>query len=98
MLDNLGLIATEQLIKGVGKYDDYEKIADTWMETTTDNMYQIFGHRNTGLSDTRMRDRVFNLEGHVEFGGHLRIAELSSDEFITIDIKNDVFKPIEALQ
>lgn len=95
MLDNLGLIATEQLIKGVGKYDDYGKIADTWMETTSDNMYQIFGHRNTGLSDTRMRDRVFNLEGHVEFGGHLRITELSSDEFRTIDIKNDVFKPIE---
>ena len=98
MPTNLGYMATEQMIKGVGGYNDYETVADTWMSTTKDNQYQIFGHRNTKSLDTQMRDRVFNLEGKVEFGGHLRIVELDKDGFHTIEIKNDVFKEPEAIE
>lgn len=90
--DNLGLMATEQMIKGVGKYDDYETVSDSWMKNTADNMYQIFGHRNTRSSDIQLRERIFNLEGSVEFGGHLRIVELDKDGFHPIEIKNDIFK------
>lgn len=89
---NLTTISTSTFINGVGKYNDYEIIADSWMNTTKNNEYQIFGHRNTGNSEIQMRDRVFNLEGKVEFGGHLRIVELDKNGFHTVEIKNDIYK------
>ena len=97
MPKNLGAIATDQFINGVGTYEQSETVADTWMETTNANQYQIFGHRNTHNNDIQMCDRVFNLEGKVEFGGNLRIVELDNEGFHTIEIKNDVFKAPEAV-
>ena len=90
--ENLTTVSTATFINGVGNYNDYETVADSWMNSTKDNEYQIFGHRNTVNSAAQMRDRVFNLEGKVEFGGHLRIVELDKNGFHTIEIKNDVFK------
>lgn len=95
--DNLSFMSTEQMIKGVGNYNDYETVADSWMRTTSDSMYQIFGHRNTKASPMKLRDRVYDLEGSVEFGGHLRILELTHDGFKEIEIKNDVFKEPEEI-
>lgn len=95
---NLGFMATEQFIKGVGNYNDYEQVAHTWMSTTQDNQYQIFGHRNTRGNNIQMCDRVFNLEGKVEFGGNLRIVELDKEGFHTIEIPNTVFQTPEALE
>lgn len=95
MPDNLTYLSTDQMIKGVGEYDDYETVADTWMRTTKDNQYQVFGHRNTKASPVKMRDRVFNLEGRVEFGGCLRVVELDNEGFHPIEIKNKVFRPRE---
>ena len=95
--DNLSFMATEQMIKGVGNYNDYETVADSWMRTTSDSTYQIFGHRNTKASPMKLRDRVYDLEGEVEFGGHLRILELTHDGFKEIEIKNDVFKEPEEI-
>ncbi|MBQ2856477.1 MAG: AAA family ATPase [Bacteroidaceae bacterium] len=95
--DNLSFMSTEQMIKGVGNYNDYEIVADSWMRTTSDSRYQIFGHRNTKASPMKLRDRVYDLEGEVEFGGHLRILELSHDGFKEIEIKNDVFKEPEEI-
>ena len=93
--ENLTYMATDQMIKGVGEYDDYETVADTWMRTTKDNVYQVFGHRNTKASPIKLRDRVFNLEGRVEFGGCLRVVELDNEGFHPIEIKNKVFRPKE---
>ena len=93
MPDNLGLMSTEQMIHGVGGYNDSDIIADTWIKTTKDNMYQIHGHRNVKNVPMKVNDRVYNLEGKVEFGGFLRIVELDRDGFHEIEIKNDVFKP-----
>ena len=98
MPDNISLMCTEQMIKGVGNYNDYEKVADTWMDTTPDDYFQIFGHRNTKNSPIRMRDRVFNLEGKVEFGGDLRIVELTEEGFNEVAIKNTVFKSPEIVE
>lgn len=67
--ENLSLVATEQMIKGVGDYDDSEKVADTFCRTMPDNYYQIHGHRNTKMVPVQVNDRVFNLEGQVEYGG-----------------------------
>lgn len=95
MPENITKVATSQMIHGVGTYDDYEKVADSWMNNTPDNYYQIFGHRNTKALPVRIRDRVFNLEGKVEFGGDLRIVELDKDGFHEVTIKNTVFKEPE---
>lgn len=70
--DNLTFVATDQMIHGVGSYNDFETIADTFIRTTPENTYQIHGHRNTKSIPVRVNDRVFNLEGKVEFGGCLR--------------------------
>lgn len=79
MNKNLLYIPADALIKGVGTYNEYELIAESWMSQTKDNQYLVHGHRNTAGSETRIADRVFNLEGGVEFGGELRIVELDSN-------------------
>lgn len=98
MPGNLTLLATEQMVKGVGGYDDYETVADTWMRTTASNQYQVFGHRNTKASPVQMRDRVFNLEGRVEFGGCLRVVELDHEGWHCVEIQNTVFRPKEEFE
>ena len=94
--ENPSLIASSQYIHGVGKYGDADTVAKTWLETTADNMYQVHGHRNITSAPVAVNDRVFNLEGKVEFGGHLRIVELDADGFHPVEIKNTVFRdPVE---
>lgn len=92
---NLSFVATNQMIRGVGSYNDFEKIAETFINTTPDNVYQIHGHRNTKRLDTKVNDRVFNLEGRVEFGGELRCVQVDKDGIHTIEIQNEVFKTPE---
>lgn len=90
--ENFSFMATSQMINGVGAYNDYEKINETWMKSTRANEYQIYGHRNTKTDPTHIADRIFNLEGKVEYGGHLRIVELDNSGFHVVEIKNDVFE------
>lgn len=78
MRTNLVYRPTRDFIHGVGEYDDYQLIADTWMGQTEDNQYLVHGHRNTQSDSAQIADRVFNLEGEVEFGGKLRIVELEN--------------------
>ena len=75
---NLLYIPTYKFIHGVGEYSDYLTIAESWMGQTKNNQYLVHGHRNTEASETQIADRVFNLEGRVEFGGKLRIVELEN--------------------
>lgn len=79
MNKNLLYIPADAFIKGVGGYNEYGDIAETWMNQTAENQFLVHGHRNTGGHPTQIADRVFNLEGSVEFGGELRIVELNSD-------------------
>ena len=79
MNTNLVYVPTQAFIHGVGQYADYQTIAETWMGETAENQFLVHGHRNTGKDPIQIADRVFNLEGGVEFGGSLRIAELNSD-------------------
>ena len=95
MPNNLTMLSTEQMIKGVGGYNDYEVAMDTWMNTTSDNQYQIFGHRNVKNLPIKARDRIFDLEGQIEFGGDLRVVELDKDGFHEVYTKNTVFKDPE---
>ena len=95
MPNNLSFVATEQMIKGVGDYNDFEKIAETFLNTTPNNVYQIHGHRNTKGIPIQVNDRVFNLEGRVEFGGVLRCVQVDVDGIHTFEIQNKVFKTPE---
>ena len=93
--DNLTFVATDQMIHGVGNYNDFEKIAETFVEKMPSNYYQIHGHRNTKQVPIRVNDRVFNLEGRVEFGGDLRCVQLDKDGMHEVEIHNEVFKTPE---
>ena len=90
--DNLSFVATDQMIRGVGGYNDFEKIASTFTDTTPSNTYQIHGHRNTKNLPIRINDRVFNLEGRVEFGGELRCVQVDKNGIHEITVKNTVYK------
>lgn len=95
-ISNLSLnpiyISTEQLIRGVGEYDDYVNCAESFEKTTDQNTYQISGHRNVTGVGVKATDRCFNLEGQVEYGGHLRVVTLDKNGFETHEIKNNVFR------
>lgn len=90
---NLAYIPTCHFINGVGEYNDYQIVADTWMRETAGNQYQVHGHRNTAQDPAQLADRVFNLEGEVEFGGKLRIVELSRSD--DADVAAPVWKVVE---
>ena len=92
---NLSYVATDQMIRGVGNYNDFEKIAETFLATTPDNVYQIHGHRNTKGLPVQVNDRVFNLEGRVEFGGSLRCVQIHKDGTHTVEVENTVYKTPE---
>lgn len=79
-------------IKGVGGYEEMAKVADSWLKNTTDEFWTCMGHRNTESLPTQINERVFNLEGKVEFGGHLRILEIYPDKIVPVEIKNNVFR------
>ena len=88
MRTNLTYVPTCALINGVGEYNEYQDVADTWMRETKENQYQVHGHRNTAQDPVQLADRVFNLEGEVEFGGKLRIVELDSTGWNVVELAN----------
>lgn len=90
--NNLLKIATGQMIKGVGRYADADIVDKAFSENTSHNMYQIHGHRNVIKSPVQTTDRTFNLEGKVEFGGHLRAVQITKDGITPVEIKNTVFE------
>lgn len=92
----LQLVATEQFINGVGDYN--VNIDEVWVQNISDYTHkQIHAHRNTFEIDD-VTNMSFNLEGKIEFGGCLRVFEVSYGlEPIIVKIKNNVFaKPEEA--
>lgn len=94
--ENLTKVAAFQMIKGVGNYNDFEVVANSFVKNTPQNYYQIHGHRNTKHLPTQINERVFNLEGQVEFGGCLRCVQALPDGTHNIvEIKNTVFKEPE---
>lgn len=92
--EELQLIATEQLINGVGDYNI--QIDEVFNENEkNNNIIQIHGHRNTFEIDGT--EHSYNLEGKIEFGGELKVLQLSkNNKPAMVKIKNDYFgKPEE---
>lgn len=94
--ENMIYVATEQLVHGVGKYGEEELVAQNFDKATDSNTYQIFGHRNIKSLPVQISERCFNLEGQIEYGGYLRVVQLSREEgFQVVQTKNDVFADSE---
>ena len=97
MPSNLTFIATEQMIKGVGDYKDSHDVDQAFLSTTPDNFYQVHGHRNETNEFIQVNEAAFNLNGDVEFGGHLRVVTFYKShngmvDYQTHEIKNDVYR------
>lgn len=90
--NNLLMVATEQMIKGVGGYNDADAVDQSFARETNKDTYQIHGHRNVVNSPIMSTERTCNLEGQVEFGGHLRVVQITEEGITPIEIKNNVFK------
>lgn len=95
--ENLSYVATDQMIRGVGGYNDVEKVAETFLQTTSENVYQIHGHRNTKCLPIQVNERVFNLEGKVEFGGSLRCVQVDKYGIHIVETENTVYKTPEIM-
>ena len=96
MPKELQFIATEQMINGVGDYS--VDIDDTFSKNEKDNnIVQVHGHRNTFEIDNA-NEKSYNLEGKVEFGGHLKVLQLEKGcKPRMIYVKNDLFAPQEEI-
>lgn len=94
--ENLLMVPTEQMILGVGQYSESDMVDQSFERNTDSNTYQIHGHRNVVNSPIQTTDRTYNLEGNVEFGGHLRAIQITNNGIETFEIKNDVFRDMNA--
>lgn len=86
----LAYLSESDLIKG-GHYSDP---VDQWFsDNTDDSIYQVHGHRNLQQLPVEAAPRSFNLEGRVEFGGHLRTVCFHADGRIeTREYENPVYR------
>lgn len=84
-------IPTDQMIHGVGKYQELDTVAHAW-GSKGHGANQAFGHRNIQEYPIDMGNHCYALEGKVEFGGSLRFLILEHGKAPTgYEIKNTVF-------
>jgi predicted kinase/UDP-2,3-diacylglucosamine pyrophosphatase LpxH len=81
-------VSNNTFIRGVGKYEDSEVVDDSFVKLTGSNTYQIHGHRNQHNVTTSNTKRTFNLEGKIEFGGNIRVVELSKNGFEIVEFSS----------
>lgn len=97
MPDNLIFMPTQQMIKGVGTYEDHARVDRAFAEHNP-GIAQIHGHRNTQSLGVDEIIRSFNLEGGVERGGCLRAVELNSDgTYNIVETSNKVLRLLRRL-
>lgn len=98
--DNFIYMATEQLIKGVGEYSTpIDDLFEKNMNHLT-NIYQIHGHRNVRRLPIVASNNSFNLEGHVETGGDLRVLKITKEnppsmKYIPNNVIKDKYKELQ---
>jgi len=81
--------------KGIGGYDFAVDEAFA-AQQHNEGWMQVHGHRNKAELPVEAAPNSFNLEGQVEFGGHLRIMTLEHGkngvQATTREIKNDIYR------
>ena len=90
---SLSFVDTKEFTHGTGNYQDVQKVADNWNDTTNNDTIQVFGHRNFFHSQSaKLNDTCYCLENHVETlldnSGTLRILELTSQGVKALDFFN----------
>lgn len=70
-------MSTQEMIKGVGRYEELDDVYESWNKNTDSNDVLIHGHRNLFKIDTKVSDKIYNVCSDVEFGGNLRILEIT---------------------
>lgn len=89
-------IASEEYILGVGKYEQYLQVEESFYNKYHADILQVHAHRNTENSPiSNHYNTCYNLCDTVEFGGYLRILSIyDSENGVMIDtfkIKNNTF-------
>ena len=87
--------STNSFIYGIDRYEvDIDKIYDAYMREKDNKIYQVHGHRNYHNIACNQYEYSYNLDGHIENGGNLRVLTLNSDGTVTIDeVKNNNYDP-----
>lgn len=87
------LTPTEELIKGVGKYEDEQTIGENFHKNTDSLHILIHGHRNIFDKPIKSSDYHYNLCDTPEEGKYLRIIEIDKNSNIKEILQpNTVFK------
>lgn len=84
--------ATDEFIRGTGKYEDTEQLYSSWLKNTPENHIMIHGHRNVFELPTKINDRIYNLNSNIEYGSDLRILEITKSGINEVNIPNPIFK------
>lgn len=90
----LSRISTHQMRRGNGHYD--VDVDQAWSEAEAQTgRFQVHGHRNSGMGPVMTSPLSMNLEGQIEFGGHLRIVTLDQDGFTPTEIRSTVHRTMQ---
>lgn len=92
------LYSADSYINGIGKYEDTDDLYRAWKltqmevrKTLNKEIVLVHGHRNVFDYPIKVEEGIYNLDNHVEFGGTLRILEITKDGEKPIEIKNTVY-------
>ena len=78
------LTSTEELITGVGKYEEEELVGKNFSKNTDGSHILIHGHRNIFDNPACRTKFHYNLCDKPEFGGNVRILEISKNGEVNI--------------
>lgn len=87
------LLSRSQLSKGAGKYSDPvdKTFSDSQLMLPKEKRWtQVHGHRNAGVGMFEFPGSI-NLEDGVEFGGRLRLADLSASGWSGLELENKIY-------
>lgn len=88
---------TVECVKGVGEYEDASEVEKIFEKNHPD-IIQIHGHRNVDEYPFQKMNGCYRLEGRVEFGGDLRILEISGSGERCISIRNTYFNDPDSVE
>ena len=91
---NMDLVSTHQLRRGNGRYE-IDVDAEWSANEAGTGRFQVHGHRNSAMLPTMTAPLSMNLEGQVEFGGHMRFVQLDETGFTPIDIRSTVHRTMQ---
>lgn len=86
-------MASSQMIKGVGQYEELDAVYAAWKQNTPDDHVLIHGHRNLYELAPRVDDRIYNLCSPIELGGALRVLHIGPDDHIEVmEFPNRIYR------